>query len=119
MSEAQLQRAIVDAATRLGFLVFHDLDSRQNAAGFPDLVLVRPPYVLFLELKTEKGRAREEQLTWLRQLRLSTKIRTALVRPRHLDNLLAALAQISTERDRISHGRNNRASNQDSEGNRI
>lgn len=69
MSEEQFQRRILDYCQMRGLLVFHDRDSRRNQAGFPDLVIVGPHHVLFRELKTDKGRIRPEQVTWLRSLR--------------------------------------------------
>lgn len=37
----------------------------RGAAGFPDLVILRPPRLLFAELKAEKGRLTKEQADWL------------------------------------------------------
>lgn len=56
VTEAQWQNTVVEAAQLLGWWVFHDHDSRKNQAGFPDLVLIRPPRVMFLELKRETGK---------------------------------------------------------------
>ena len=39
-----------------------------DGAGFPDLVLVRPPEILFVELKGPKGRLSEAQRVWLIKL---------------------------------------------------
>ena len=41
VSEASLQQSITDAAEALGWRVWHDNDSRRNAADFPDLELIR------------------------------------------------------------------------------
>jgi hypothetical protein len=54
-------------AQRLGWLTFHDYDSRRSNPGLPDLLLVRER-VVFAELKTEKGRLSEEQGRWLFRL---------------------------------------------------
>jgi hypothetical protein len=64
-SEAELQQAVVDLARLNGWLIFHTLDSRGSAAGFPDLVLVRAGQLVVAELKTETGRVHPEQQTWL------------------------------------------------------
>lgn len=76
MTEKDLQAAIVELAGYLGWLVFHPYDSRRSQPGFPDLTLVRPPRgagecgrVLFVELKTSRGRLRPAQRVWLAALR--------------------------------------------------
>lgn len=68
MSEAQLQQAVVDCARHLGYRVYHTYDSRRSDAGFPDLVLVRGPHLIFAELKSEKGRLSGFQVRWLEAL---------------------------------------------------
>ena len=71
MTEAQLQAAIIETAQTFGWLVYHTYDSRRSHPGFPDLVLCRPPDVLYLELKSEKGRLRPDQDSWIGALRQS------------------------------------------------
>lgn len=85
MSEKDLQRAVEELAAYLGYLVFHDHDSRRNNPGFPDLVLLHPltGRLLFRELKTEVGRVRPEQQDWLDALILGNHD-AAIWRPRHL-----------------------------------
>lgn len=39
-----------------------------DGAGWPDLTLVRPPELLFVELKADKARLSAEQRTWLEAL---------------------------------------------------
>ncbi len=96
MTEDELQQMIVDAALTHGWQVFHDNDSRQNRAGFPDLVLCRPPKVLIFELKSAKGRIRPEQAEWLDALAECDTISTGLVRPADLPGLLATLGRVNT-----------------------
>lgn len=88
MTEADLQQLVVDAAEMHGWLVFHDNDSRRNVAGFPDLVLVKPPRVVFLELKSEVGRIRPEQQVWMDALSRTDTVASAIMRPKHLDTIL-------------------------------
>jgi len=58
ITEAQLQDTIVSAARKLGYLVFHDHDSRRSETGFPDLVIVGHSRVIVFECKTAKGKLR-------------------------------------------------------------
>lgn len=67
-SEAELMAEVRKLAKQLGWLVYHTHRSDRSEAGFPDLVLVRPPFVLYRELKSEKGRLRKEQEVWLHTL---------------------------------------------------
>ena len=85
MTEADLQTLIVDVAEQCGWLVFHDNDSRRNNPGFPDLALVKPPRVVFMELKSDKGTLRPEQQVWMGHLLECDTIASAVVRPEHLD----------------------------------
>ena len=80
-SEKQFQAQVVELARYSGFLIYHTFDSRRSASGFPDLVLVRPPTVLFAELKTETGRIRPEQQKWLDALEGCESIEVRLWRP--------------------------------------
>ena len=63
MTEAELQSYILDACERLGVIwVWHDNDSRKNASGLPDLLILLPGRMLAWELKTEK--AAKQMRTW-------------------------------------------------------
>lgn len=81
LPEKQFQAQILDLARLSGFLVYHTHDARRSAPGFPDLVLVRPPLVLFAELKTDTGRLRPEQRLWLDALGRCESVESVLWRP--------------------------------------
>jgi len=64
-SEQSYQRRVIEYAELQGWtLIYHTYFSGRSTAGFPDLVLVRPPRVLFVELKTDVGQLRLEQRLW-------------------------------------------------------
>ena len=59
--EADLKAAIIQMALLCGWTVYCIPDSRKvyprsTAPGFPDLVLVRPPEIIFVEVKTSAGK---------------------------------------------------------------
>lgn len=71
--EKVIQKHLEEVLTQFGWRFHHETDSRKSKAGWPDIVAVRIknrwsengsphyPFVLFLELKTEKGTLRPEQ----------------------------------------------------------
>lgn len=92
ITEAQLQRTVVDLAEVLGWRVFHDHDSRLNRAGLPDLILVRRGRLIFAELKRRTGRLRPAQAAWLADLAQVAQASTGAVeaylwRPADLDTI--------------------------------
>lgn len=97
MTESDLQAVIVETAELAGWLVFHDHDARRNPAGLPDLILVKPPRVVFLELKTDTGRIRPAQQVWLDALAQCDTIASALIRPEHLETVIEYLTRKEPE----------------------
>ncbi len=67
MTEAQLQAAVIELAQVFKWRCYHTYDSRRSQAGFPDLVLCRER-VIFLELKSSKGRLATDQIAWAQAL---------------------------------------------------
>jgi hypothetical protein len=91
VSEAELQKAVIELARRLGWRTAHFRTSRTQSGGwatavqgdgkgFPDLVLARNGYVLFVELKAKAGRLSAEQDAWLEAL---PEQETYVWRPEH------------------------------------
>lgn len=77
MSEKDFQQQILDLARVYRWRSYHTHDSRHSAAGFPDLVLVRGPELLFAELKTETGKVSDAQADWIADLeRVASSVQT-------------------------------------------
>jgi hypothetical protein len=65
VTEKQLQAQVLDLAHVLGWMTYHSWISIRSAPGWPDLVLLRPPRIIFAELKTQNGRVNVAQHQWL------------------------------------------------------
>jgi hypothetical protein len=99
--EREFQRAVVELARLCGWRVFHArpaLNQRgrwltpiQGDAGFPDLVLVRPPRVLFAKLKRAGGRLTAAQRGWLEALRACAGVECYLWTPKEWEAILHTL----------------------------
>lgn len=94
VSERDFQDRVVAEAQIRGWLCAHFRPARtatgwrtaiQGDPGFPDLVLVRPPRVLFVELKSEKGRMSPDQVRWSEGLEACDGVETYLFRPSDSD----------------------------------
>ncbi len=89
VTEEGFQRTVMECAGHLGWEVWHDQDSRKNAPGLPDLVCIHPDHgVVWLELKTMKGRIRPHQKYWIDLLTRAGQ-RAYIVRPNQMDALEA------------------------------
>lgn len=86
LTEARFQKQVVDLARLLHWRVWHDNATNtprrcsncgqvrhgpRNAAGLPDLILVRQPRLIWAELKTDSGDVSPEQWSWLEDLAAS------------------------------------------------
>jgi hypothetical protein len=80
VDEQSFQAAVVEVARLAGWRTLHIRPARGadgswrtpiggDGKGWPDLTLVRPPRLLFVELKSETGTLRPEQREWLDVLR--------------------------------------------------
>lgn len=105
--EATFQAQVIGLARYTQWLIYHApaggkdgrADREQVGAGFPDLVLVKGPRLIFVELKTRTGRVRPDQVTWLDALgdvgRLAlgpASVEVYLWRPADLEDIARILA---------------------------
>lgn len=91
MTERALQDAIVQVAKLHRWIVYHPFDSRHSTAGWPDLVLLRPPVAIFAELKRQDGKLSPQQAHMLEQL-AECGLTTRVWRPTDLDDVIALLS---------------------------
>ncbi len=62
-----------------------------DGVGFPDLVAVRPPRVLFIENKSSQGNASPEQVEWLMTLGKCSGVETYCWRTSELEKIESIL----------------------------
>ncbi len=79
--EKDFMQQVITLAQLNGWLCYHVFDSRKSSPGFPDLTMVRGSRLLFIELKSEKGKATPEQAHWLEALSKVETVSTYLWRP--------------------------------------
>jgi VRR-NUC domain len=99
--ERSFQSVVVEVARLAGWRVAHFRPARTDkgwrtpvtadGAGWPDLVLVRPPRIAFVELKSEAGQLRPNQTEWLDVLRLLPQVEVFLWRPSDWDVVVETL----------------------------
>jgi hypothetical protein len=64
-----------------------------DGAGWPDLALARPPYLILAELKSQTGRLGLEQAEWLNVLAGCHHLETHLWRPSDRDDIEGRLGR--------------------------
>ena len=81
MAEKDFQQAVREYAQLKGWADYSTWDSRHGPAGWPDLVLIRPPRIVIAELKTETGRLADAQRKTIALLLGCSGVETFLWRP--------------------------------------
>ncbi|MDN4611932.1 VRR-NUC domain-containing protein [Arthrobacter burdickii] len=98
VTERQLQRQVEGILTAYGWRWFHAPDNRpangrvqKIRPGFPDLLAVRGPRLVVIELKTETGRIASEQVEWMQNFE-AAGAEAYVWRPRDTETARRALA---------------------------
>jgi len=101
MTEREFQSAVVELARLMGWRVHHTrpaltqrgrwLTPIQGDAGFPDLVLCRPPRLIVAELKRVGGKPTPAQRGWLEALQACAGVECYLWTPNDWQEIVCAL----------------------------
>jgi hypothetical protein len=100
--EASFMACVLEVARLAGWRSLHIRPARRadgswrtpiggDGKGWPDLTLVRPPRLLFVELKSERGKLRAEQRDWLDTLRLLPQAEVHVWTPAEWEELVRVL----------------------------
>lgn len=88
-TEKQLREQVRDLCKKLGWMFYFTWTSIHSPRGMPDLILVKPPRVLFVELKTEKGELSDYQKTWTDVLgRCGGNVECYILKPSGIDEFV-------------------------------
>ena len=106
LTEEEFQRMVIEVAYAYKWMVAHFRKARTlkgwvtpvqaDGKGWPDLVLVRPPRIIFSELKSEKGKLTPEQQNWMTLLKECQRVIT--LEPLELENGRAVMKQVRKAR---------------------
>ena len=91
ISEKEFQQQVLELAVRCRWMSYHTFDSRRSTPGFPDLTLVRPPRIIFAELKSQNGHMTADQSKWVGALAECTSVETYVWRPGDWEHITATL----------------------------
>lgn len=101
VSEAEFQKLVLEVARDYGWTTHHVQHTQTGRGrwitagtrGFPDLTLLRPPQLVFLELKKRDGVATPEQKRWIADLQRVPGVEAFIVSPDDLAAVFALLVQ--------------------------
>jgi len=92
ITERDFLASVRSLAQLLGWTCYHTWQSVHSPAGFPDLVLVRPPRIIFAELKVGNRQPTPAQERWLNLLRECHGVEAYLWRPEDWEQIQAILS---------------------------
>ena len=93
--EKDFQDMVLEVAHGCGWLTYHTYDSRRSQAGFPDLTMVRGNRLIFVELKSHKGKVNAAQEMWLAALADVPYAEVYLWRPEQWEEIVKILQRTS------------------------
>jgi hypothetical protein len=92
-SEQEFMRDVMAEAQRWGWATFHPHISRWSTSGWPDIVAVRPPRLLFVELKAGRNPLSALQQRWLKLLGDCPQVETYVWRPADMRTIVEILSR--------------------------
>lgn len=95
LTEADLLGKVVTLANLYDWAYYHTWNSRHSTAGFPDLTLVRPPRLIFAELKKTGKYPTKAQKAWLAALGECPGVEAYLWREADLQDIADILSRVS------------------------
>jgi len=89
--EKHFMARVREVARMFGWVDWHQQDSMGTRAGLPDLILLRPPRLIFAELKSQHGRLTIEQSAAMALLELCPAVEAFCWRPSDFQRIVEVL----------------------------
>ena len=91
ITEAELREQIRDLSKIFGWKFWFCWTSIHSPKGMTDLILVRPPRIVFAELKRDSGKLTESQGEWALLLKACPGVEYYCWRPNEFERILEIL----------------------------
>ena len=91
ITEKEFMSQVKDLAKIYHWKFYHPFLSKWSERGYPDITLIRPPRIIFAELKREGGVLSPSQQEWAELLRACPGIEYYLWRPNNIEDILTIL----------------------------
>jgi len=91
VTERELTGYVRDVAGLFGWRRYHTWLAKHSPAGFPDEVLIRPPRIVFAELKSDRGKVNDAQAAWIADLERIPGVEVYVWRPDDADTIAQVL----------------------------
>jgi hypothetical protein len=102
--EADLLRAVREAAQAYGWIFYHTYRSDRSEPGWFDVALAKPGHPLYLvELKTRLGKLSTAQHRWYSTVQQSTGVHVVVWRPSDLSAITALLSAKHAPQEEAPH----------------
>ena len=91
LSETEFQAQVVRAARMFRWMISHMTLPQRSEPGVPDLLMVRPPRVIFAELKRQNGRVTIPQHMWFHDLDECPGVEVYIWKPSDWDEIVEVM----------------------------
>ena len=91
ITEKEFLSQVKDLAKIYHWRLYHPFLSKWSERGYPDITLIRPPRLIFAELKREKGKLTESQEEWAELLKACPGVEYYIWKPSDIEQIAGIL----------------------------
>lgn len=91
ITEKDFLSQVKDLAKVYHWRFYHPFLSKWSERGYPDITLIRPPKIIFVELKRENGKLTTHQQEWADLLKACPGVEYYLWQPSQFEQIVATL----------------------------